>query len=79
MTTATQCDGCEKLITGESEIIGHEVKHDYCETCAPVAKQMLSDVDGLHDSLAEQWEKTLSELKATYRNKLTKIPDEQSE
>lgn len=77
MTTATQCDGCKQLVEGDAELIGHDVKHDYCEDCAPVAKQMLTDIDALHDKLASDWDKSLSKIKSKYRKKLLSIPDEQ--
>lgn len=78
MSSAILCDGCETVIKGPPVRVGHIHTCDYCESCAPIAKDMLSQVDSLHDRLAETWESKTAEIKQAARTKLKAIPDEEA-
>lgn len=78
MAQAILCDGCESVIEGPPAKVGHVHQHDYCEKCEPIAKDMLEQLDVVHDQIAQTWESKCTEIKQTARTKLKAIPDEAS-
>lgn len=78
MAVAVLCDGCHEVIEGKPERLGHVETKDYCGTCGPVARDMLSQLDSLHDQLAETWERKTADIKQEARTKLKAIPDEET-
>lgn len=76
MATATICDGCSEVIQGTPVRLGHVHTCDYCDTCEPIAREMMAEMDNLHDQLANTWETKLSDIKVKARTKLKAIPDE---
>ena len=76
MAVATLCDGCHEVIEGAPARIGHVNTRDYCDTCEPIARDMISQLDELHDQIATTWESKQTEIKQQARTKLKAIPDE---
>lgn len=73
------CDGCKKPVEGEPIKVGLVTKNDYCQPCSNVAKEMLAEVDQLHDTMAEMWHTKLSSIQDSFRAKLETLPDEHPE
>lgn len=79
MTAATLCDGCEQVVKGTPEKVGHAQQNDYCPSCADKANAMMDEMNKLHDEVTTTWETKLAEIKSNYRNELKLIPDEYPE
>lgn len=78
MAVAVLCDGCGAVIEGTPTRLGHISTKDYCDKCEPVARDMLNQLDTLHDQLAKTWETKTAEIKQEARTKLKAIPDEET-
>jgi hypothetical protein len=76
MATITTCDGCKNPISGKPVSVGLVTKNEYCETCGGIAKDMLAEIDNLHDKMADLWHTQLSSIKDNFRDKLETLPDE---
>jgi hypothetical protein len=79
MATISICDGCKQPVTGAITQVGLVRKNEYCEPCSVIAKDMLAEVDQLHDKMADMWHTQLSSIQDSFRAKLETLPDEQPE
>lgn len=76
MATMIVCDGCGCGIDGPPEKKGYVHRCDYCAPCAMVAGEYQAEIDKLHEQLAEVWRTDLEQIRANYRAKLQRLPDD---
>ena len=62
MGRSVTCDGCGQAISGSHEEIGLVLKGDYCDTCSPLASDLLHQVHGLHVDVANEFRAGLSSI-----------------
>jgi len=62
VANSVTCDGCGSRVDGHYRRVGLVVKGDYCDTCSPLASDLLHQVHGLHVEVANEFRAGLSSI-----------------